>query len=82
MPIRKLDLVIINNNNNNKKKKKEKRTCRFVDFAILTDHRGKNQRKRNERQVLGSYLRIKKAVEHEGDGNINCNWLPWKVGRG
>ena len=34
-----------------------------------------NQRKRNERQVLGPCLRTKKAMEHENEGEIKCIWL-------
>ena len=36
---RRPDLVVINNKK--KKKKKRERTCRIVDFAVLTDHRAK-----------------------------------------
>ena len=32
---------------------------------------------RKEIQVLGSCRRTKKTVEHEGDGDTNCNWCPW-----
>ena len=36
-----------------------------------------NQRKRNERQILGPCRRTKKAMEHEDDGRTNCNWCTW-----
>ena len=39
-----------------------------MDFAVLADHREKNQRKRKKRQVL----ELKAVMEHEGDGGNNC----------
>ena len=48
----------------------------FICFLFLNVLRpqSKNQRKRKERQVLGPSLRIKKAIEHESNGDINCIW--------
>ena len=33
--------------------------------------------KRKERQVVGLSQSTKKVVEHEGDGDTNCNWRTW-----
>ena len=33
-----------------------------------------NKTKQKNRQILGPCLRTKKAVEHEGDSDTNCNW--------
>ena len=32
---------------------------------------------KKDRHVLESYLTVKKAVKHEGDSDINCNWCTW-----
>ena len=29
------------------------------------------------RQILGSWQRTEKAVEHEDYNNTNCNWCTW-----
>ena len=36
-----------------------------------------------ESENIGEYLdqRIEKAVEHESDGETNCNWWPWTVSK-
>ena len=61
----------------------KKRTCHIVDFTIP---QSENQRKWKERQVLRSFERTKKIVEHEGDGNTNCKWNTWngpqRLGKG
>ena len=31
-----------------------------------------------DKQILGFYQRVEKAVVHEGDGDINCSWCVWK----
>ena len=49
----------------------------LIDFDFPANRRRKNLSKRKERQVLSSYQRTVKAVEHAGDGNINCNWCAW-----
>ena len=67
--IRRADLVMTDKI----KKKKKKRTCPFVVFAVLVDHRVKNHRKRKERHVLRPCQRNKKAVEHEGNGDAYCD---------
>ena len=36
-----------------------------------------NQRIQKERQVLGPCLRVKKAMEHEGDSATNCSGCTW-----
>ena len=36
-----------------------------------------NQRKQKVKQVFGPCLRTKKPMEHESDGDTNCNWRTW-----
>ena len=60
-----------------KKKKKKKKKKEFVVWWILPFQRTTKQKiKENEkkRQVIRPCQRTKKAVEHEGDSNINYNW--------
>ena len=45
-------------------------------------HRKEDQRKWKEIQVLRPCLRIKKVVEHESDGDTNCNWGTGKGPKG
>ena len=47
---------------------RKKRTCCIVNFAVPEDHRVKIEENKK---------RIKKAMEHEGDGDTNCNWCTW-----
>ena len=56
------DLVIIN---------KKKWTHRIVDFSVSTDHRVKGSEKRDNYLDLAREL---KTIEHESDGDTNCNW--------
>ena len=51
----------------------KKRNYWIVDFAAPVDH-SKNQRKQKKRQIVRSWQRTKKAMEHEGVGDTNCNW--------
>ena len=44
---------------------------------LLSSRQSKNQRKRTETQVLRLCWRTKKAVEHEGYNDNNCNWRAW-----
>ena len=56
-----------------------------MDFAVPSDHRGKKQRKRKEKQV---YLGLARELtaEHESNDDTNCNWCTWndlqRVGTG
>ena len=47
-----------------------------MDFVAPADQR-ENPRKRKKRRVFRPCQRTKKAVEHVGDGDINCNWRAW-----
>ena len=51
----------------------KKRTCKIVDFAILSDHKVKlkENEKREKHQDLTREL--KKTIEHESNGDTNCN---------
>ena len=59
------DVVIINQN---------KKTCRIVDFAVSTDYRVKIKKSKKGDKYWDLSRKLKKAVEHEGNGDTNCNW--------
>ena len=40
-----------------------------------------NERKRNDWQILGFYLKIKKAVEYDDHGDCNYCWYPKSSGQ-
>ena len=48
-----------------------------MDFVVLADQ-SKDQRKRKERQILRPSERTEKAMEHQNDGDTNCNRCTWK----
>ena len=56
---RRPDLIIIN---------RKERTCRIVDFAVLTDHWIKLK------ECEKKYMYLDLAVKHESDDYTNCNW--------
>ena len=62
-----LDIVIINKN---------KRTCQIVDFAVPADH-SKLKGSKKKDKYLDLARELKKTVEHESDGDTNCNWCSW-----
>ena len=41
-----------------------------------------NQRKRKETQIFKPCQRTEKTMEHESEGNANCNWCAWKIPKG
>ena len=60
-------------------------TCWIVDFVILADHRVKTKENETTEKMyifffkLRNYIvnwikRTKKAIDHEGGSDINCNW--------
>ena len=55
------------------------RSCRFMDFAVLTDHRVKLKEKPKKDKYLNFARELKKIVEHENDGDTNCYWCSWNV---
>ena len=61
----------------------KKRTCWIVNFAVLADPRVKI--KENEKRDMSRTCRELKTMDHEGDGNTNCNWCTWnnlqKIGK-
>ena len=59
------DLIIINNN---------KRTCKIIDFAVPADHSVKLKEGEKKDKYLPLARELKKTVEHESDGDTNCNW--------
>ena len=61
---RKSDLVLINN---------KKTTYHLVDFVVPANHREKAKASKNLKQILGSYSRAEKVVNHGDDGDAKCN---------
>ena len=66
---RRPDIVIVNN--------KKKRACQSVNFAVPADHRVKLKENEKKDQYLDLARELKKIVEHESDGDTNCNWCSW-----
>ena len=66
---RRPDLEIIN-----KSKKKKKRSYLTVDFAVPADHRVKMKENEKRDKYMNLARELKKAVEHNSDGNTNCYW--------
>ena len=61
------------------RQQKKKWTCRIMDSAIPADTRIKLKasEKRNRYLDLATELKKKKTMEHEGNGDTNCNWCTW-----
>ena len=51
----------------------KKRTYHFMDFVVQRAKLIKSK----DRQVCQSWRIAEKAVEHEGDGDIDHSWSPW-----
>ena len=68
---RRPDIVIVN----------KKTIYRIMSFALPANYRAKmKENKINpKRQIFRSCQRIKRALEHEGDSDTNCNWCTWNV---
>ena len=58
----------------NDSQQQKKRTCQIVNFAVLVDHRVKIKENEKIDKYLELARELKKTMEHEGDGDINCNW--------
>ena len=57
---------------------KKKELAELGDFAVSTDYWVKlKESEKKKRQVPGHCLGIEKNVEHESDGDTNCNWGSW-----
>ena len=63
-------LVLINK----KKKMNKKGTYRLVDFAISANHWVKIKENEKRDKYLDLALRIKKAMENEGESDTPWNW--------
>ena len=48
-----------------------------MDFSLLEDHWVKIKESRKIEKYLGLSRELEKAVEHEGDSNINSGWCNW-----
>ena len=50
-----------------------------MDFVVPADHgvELEESEKRDKYQDLAREIIIKKTVEHESDGDTNCNWCTW-----
>ena len=59
--------------NESQQKKKKKITCRIVDFADPDDHRVKLKEGEKKDKFLNLARGLKRSMEHEGDGDTNCN---------
>ena len=53
-----------------------------MEFAIPVDHRVKNKELEKIDKYLDLSRELKKAMEHECDGNTNCNWCVWNDTKG
>ena len=60
----------------------KERTCHFVDFTFSADYSVKNERKRRDGQIPKSSQRAEEAMEHGGDGDINCRGVLGMVPKG
>ena len=49
----------------------------YSGLYLPSGPQSENQKKRNERQVLGVFQRTKKVLEHDCDGATNYNWHTW-----
>ena len=65
IPARRLDLIIIN---------KKKKICKIVDSAVPVDHRINLKESEKKDKYLDLARELKKAVEHESNNCVNCDW--------
>ena len=65
------------NNQQQKKKKKKKRTCKIVDSAVLANYRVKLKESKKKDKYLDLARELKKTVEHESEGDTDCNRCFW-----
>ena len=49
----------------------------YSECCCPSRSQSENRGKRKEKYWEELYQRIKKAVEHVGNGDINCNWYSW-----
>ena len=50
---------------------------RIVDFAVPVDHRVKLKESEKRDKYVDFARELKKTMEHENDGDTNCNWCSW-----
>ena len=48
-----------------------------MDFAVRVDHKGKINENKNKDKYMSLARELKKAMEHEGDGDTKCNQCTW-----
>ena len=46
-------------------------------FAVPVDHRVKSKRAKRRMNISILLGKFKKNIEHESDGDTNCNWCTW-----
>ena len=63
---RRPDLVTVN---------KKQRTCRIENIAVPANHRVKLKKSKKRDKYLDLARELKKTMEHETDGDTNCNRL-------
>ena len=49
----------------------------MVNFAIPANHRVKIKENEKRDKYLDFVRELKKVIEHENDGDTNCNWKTW-----
>ena len=58
-------------------RQKKKITNQILNFAVTDNHRVKIREKEKKRQIFSSCKGTKKDMEHECEGDTNCNWCTW-----
>ena len=48
-----------------------------MDFVVPADYRVKLKESEKKDKYLHLARELKKTMEHEGDGDNNCNWYTW-----
>ena len=48
-----------------------------MDFAVPANHRVELKESEKKETYLDLARELKKTVEHESDGDTNCNWCSW-----
>ena len=48
-----------------------------MDFAISAEHGVKLKEREKKDKYYDFAMKMKKNVEHESDGDTNCNWCSW-----
>ena len=52
----------------------QQKKCRILDFVAQADHWVKQKEDKKKDKYLDLVGELKKTMEHESDGDINCSW--------